>query len=61
MDQSHPLMQSELAELLPAKFLAEAEIALTEKGKRPDVAMLEAWCKGEKLTRKGGNAIGIAC
>ncbi|MBR4912818.1 MAG: ATP-binding protein [Bacteroidales bacterium] len=34
MSQSHPLMQSELAELLPAKFLAEAEIALTEKGKR---------------------------
>ncbi|MCR4737511.1 MAG: ATP-binding protein [Bacteroidales bacterium] len=34
MDQSHPLLQSELAELLPAKFLAEAEIALTEKGKR---------------------------
>ena len=34
MSQSHPLMQSELAELLPAKFLAEAEITLTEKGKR---------------------------
>lgn len=30
-------------------------------GNRPDVAMLEAWCRGEKLTRKGGNAIGFAC
>ena len=30
-------------------------------GTRPDVAMLEAWCRGEKLTRKGGNAIGFAC
>ena len=30
-------------------------------GNRPDVEMLEAWCKGEKLTRKGGNAIGFAC
>ena len=30
-------------------------------GKRPDVAMLGAWCRGEKLTRKGGNAIGFAC
>lgn len=28
---------------------------------RPDMAMLEAWCRGEKLTRKGGNAIGFAC
>jgi len=30
-------------------------------GNRPDVAMLEAWCRGEKLTRKGGKAIGFAC
>ena len=30
-------------------------------GNRPDVEMLEAWCRGEKLTRKGGNAIGFAC
>lgn len=30
-------------------------------GNRPDMAMLEAWCRGEKLTRKGGNAIGFAC
>ena len=30
-------------------------------GTRPEVAMLEAWCRGEKLTRKGGNAIGFAC
>jgi SpoVK/Ycf46/Vps4 family AAA+-type ATPase len=30
-------------------------------GNRPDVAMLEAWCRGERLTRKGGNAIGFAC
>ena len=30
-------------------------------GTRPDVEMLEAWCRGEKLTRKGGNAIGFAC
>ena len=30
-------------------------------GNRPDVVMLEAWCRGEKLTRKGGNAIGFAC
>ncbi len=30
-------------------------------GNRPDVAMLEAWCRGEKLTRKSGNAIGFAC
>ena len=33
MSQSHALMQHELVELLPAKFLAEAEITLTEKGK----------------------------
>ena len=30
-------------------------------GNRPDVTMLEAWCRGERLTRKGGNAIGFAC
>ncbi len=30
-------------------------------GNRPDVEMLEAWCRGEKLTRKGGKAIGFAC
>jgi SpoVK/Ycf46/Vps4 family AAA+-type ATPase len=30
-------------------------------GNRPTVEMLEAWCKGEKLTRKGGNTIGFAC
>lgn len=30
-------------------------------GNRPDMVMLEAWCRGEKLTRKGGNAIGFAC
>ena len=34
MSQDHPLMKLELVELLPAKFLAEAEITLTEKGKR---------------------------
>ena len=34
MAQDHPLMNIELVELLPAKFLAEAEITLTEKGKR---------------------------
>jgi hypothetical protein len=32
---------------------------MMENGTRPDVAMLEAWCRGEKLTRKGGNAIGV--
>ena len=30
-------------------------------GNRPSLEMLEAWCRGEKLTRKGGNAIGFAC
>ena len=30
-------------------------------GNRPTLAMLEAWCRGEKLARKGGNAIGFAC
>lgn len=30
-------------------------------GNCPTMAMLEAWCRGEKLTRKGGNAIGFAC
>ncbi len=34
---------------------------MMENGTRPDVAMLEAWCRGEKLMRKGGNAIGFAC
>lgn len=30
-------------------------------GNRPTLTMLEAWCRGEKLARKGGNAIGFAC
>jgi len=30
-------------------------------GNRPSLAMLEAWCRGEKLTGKGGSAIGFAC
>ena len=34
MNKEHPVIASELAELLPARFLAEAELALTDKGKR---------------------------
>lgn len=34
MNKKHSIIVSELVELLPARFLAEAEIALTEKGKR---------------------------
>lgn len=30
-------------------------------GNRPSLEMVEAWCRGEKLTRKEGNAIGFAC
>lgn len=30
-------------------------------GTHPTFDMLEAWCRGEKLTRKGENAIGFAC
>ncbi|MCR4965932.1 MAG: ATP-binding protein [Bacteroidales bacterium] len=34
MNKNHPMLQKELVELLPAKFLAEAELCLTEKGKK---------------------------
>jgi len=29
-------------------------------GKQPTLAMLESWCRGENLERKGGNAIGFS-
>ena len=34
MNKEHPLIVADLVELLPAKFLADAELTLTEKGKR---------------------------
>ncbi len=34
MDKSHPIIASNMVELLPGRFLAEAELAPTEKGKR---------------------------
>jgi len=34
MNKKHPIIEKDLVELLPAKFLSEAELQLTDKGKR---------------------------
>ena len=66
-----PWLTEEQCGLLAAKYdLSGGEIdnivrkSLMEEvlsGNRPGMEMLEEWCRGEKLTRKGGNAIGFAC
>lgn len=66
-----PWLKEEECDRLAAKYdLSGGEIdnivrkSMMEEvlnGTRPDVAMLEAWCRGEKLTKKGGNTIGFTC
>ncbi len=66
-----PWLTEEQCGLLAAKYdLSGGEIdnivrkSLMEEvlsGIRPGVEMLEAWCRSEKLTGKGGNSIGFAC